>query len=296
MRGMLSFQLSRMVGCREYRVAMLLSSLMACGTFLMAAVDNSKVADRWEMLSASEVTCINCTGLGWTAFSALWPFLVVLPFATSFIADKKNRCLDAAVVRGGYDTYLRSKVVAAGIGSASVMFIPLLANLLLCYLVFPHNHNLRFAHYQDGMYAKILLGENRLYASYSPTYFLLPLYLFSPFLYQLMYLGILSLFSGLCGAAATACSFRLSRWRIWRFLPLYVFTALSLRVRTIYWDAALMDPGLRYFDPYICNYLAPLASRDCSMVYFGVICLALVLLTWAMLRWASRHQLRLSQG
>ena len=181
---MLRFQLSRMVRCREYQVAMLLSSLIACGSFLVEVVANSKV-DRSAILSASEVACSYGISTGWGIFSTLWPFLVVLPFATSFVEDKKNQCVSVAVSRGSYETYLGSKVIASGLGSASVVFIPLLVNLLLCYIVFPHNHNVVFASYQGRMYAPVLLGENRLYASYASTYFLLPLYLASPFLYYL---------------------------------------------------------------------------------------------------------------
>lgn len=294
MLRMLRFQLSRMVRCREYRVAMLLSSLIACGTFLMEVVANSKV-DRSSILSASEVVCSYGIGTGWSMFSALWPFLVVLPFATSFVEDKKNQCVNASVSRGSYEAYLGSKVVASGLGSASVVFIPLLMNLLLCYIVFPHNHNIVLASYQDQMYAPVLLGENRLYASYASTYFLLPLYLASPFLYHLMYLFILGIFSGLCGAAVMASSFRFSKSKILLFLPLYILTIVSLRARTIYFDRALKS-GIRFFDPYICNYLAPFASRDCSLVYFGCICLALLALTCGMLHWARRHSFSYSQG
>ncbi|MFR8873161.1 MAG: hypothetical protein ACLVHV_06605 [Oscillospiraceae bacterium] len=55
MKRMLRFQLSRMVRCREYRVAMLLSSLVACGAFLAEVVANWRL-DRSAILSAGEVT------------------------------------------------------------------------------------------------------------------------------------------------------------------------------------------------------------------------------------------------
>lgn len=294
MRRMLRFQLSRMVRCREYQAAMLLSSLIACGAFMVEIVTNSKV-DRSAILSASEVACSYGISTGWSIFSALWPFLVVLPFATSFVEDKKNQCVNAAVSRSSYETYLGSKVIASGLGSASVVFIPLLVNLLLCYIVFPHNHNFIYASYQGQMYAPVLLGENRLYASYSPTYFLLPFYLSNQFLYQLMYLFVLGAFSGLCSAAAMALSFRLFKSKILLFLPLYVITVISLRARTIFINAALKS-GIRYFDPYICDYLAPLASRDYNLVYFGCICLALFVLIFVMLHWAKGHSLSYSQG
>lgn len=294
MRRMLRFQLSRMVRCREYRAAMLLSSLVACGVFLAETVTNSKV-DRSAILSASEVVCSYGLSTGWSIFSALWPFLVVLPFATSFVEDKKNQCINAAVSRGSYETYLSSKVIASGLGSASVVFIPLLVNLLLCYIVFPQNHNFLYASYQGQMYTAIMLGENRLYASDSPTYFLLSFYLANPLLYQFMYLFILGIFSGLCGAAVMALSFRFSKYKILLFLPLYVLTVISLHARTIFMDVALKS-GVQYFDPYICDYLAPLASRDCNWVYFGCICLALFALVCVMLHWAKDHSVSYSQG
>ena len=92
-----------------------------------------------------------------------------------------------------------------------------------------------------------------------------------------------------------ALSFRFSKSKILLFLPLYILTIVSLRARTIYFDRALKS-GILFFDPYICNYLAPFASRDCSLVYFGCICLALLALTCGMLHWAKRHSFSYSQG
>ena len=294
MKRTLRFQLSRMVRCREYRVAMLLSSLVACGAFLAEVVANWRL-DRSAILSAGEVTALYGIGRGWNVFSALWPFLVVLPFATSFPEDRKNQCLAPVVTRSSYGDYLSSQVLASGLGSASVVFLPLLLNLLLCYLAFPSNHNIKLASYQGNMYAAVLLGENRLYTSLGTTYFLLPLYFFSPFLYQMMYLTVLGLFSGLCGAAVTALSFRCFQSKILLFLPLYAVSVITLYARGIWMNAALHS-GARYFDPYLCDYLAPFASRDCSPVYFAGICLGLLLLIFGMLRWAKRHAFRFMQG
>lgn len=291
---MLRFQLSRMVRCREYKAAMLLASLLVCGSFIAECITGSRV-DRSAILSASEVTCGYGLSLGWSLFSALWPFLVVLPFATSFVEDKKDQCISAVVSRSSYSSYLSSKTTAGALGSASVIFIPLLLDLVLCYAVFPHNHNFVYAPYQSEMYAPVLLGENRLYASYSQYYFLLPLYLKSPFLYQLMYLVVLSLFSGICGAAVTALSFSLSKSKILLFLPLYAIVIISQYARTIFLNSAL-NSGVRFFDPYICNYLAPFATADYSLVYFGCICAALIALTLVMLRRANERSMNFSQG
>ncbi len=96
------------------------------------------------------------------------------PLRYLFPEDRKNRCLAPVVTRSSYGDYLSSQVLASGLGSASVVFLPLLLNLLLCYLAFPSNHNIKLASYQGNMYAAVLLGENRLYTSLGTTYFLLP--------------------------------------------------------------------------------------------------------------------------
>lgn len=294
MRRMLRFQLARMVRSREYRAALLLSALCACAGFLYEA-DAAGALDRSQILCASEVASGYGLSYGWGFFSALWPFLVVLPFATSFISDKKQQCIAPAVTRSSYPAYLRSKLLACAVGSATVVLLPLLLNLALCYLVFPNNHNLIFSGYEDHMYPLILLGQNKMYHSVNNGYPFLRLYLFSPLLYQLWYLFLLSGFSGLCGAAVGALSFRFSRWKLPLFLPLYAIVVLTLRLRTILQDAAIRGE-MTFLDPYWPNLLAPMASDNISLWYIGGICGLLVLFCLLTLRWAGRRELEALQG
>lgn len=291
---MLRFQLSRMVRSREYRVALLLSSLCVCAAFLYEA-NAASALDRSQILSASEVACGYGLSYGWGLFSALWPFLVVLPFATSFISDRKEQCIAPAVTRSSYPAYFRGKLLASAIGSATVVLLPMLLNLALCYLVFPVNHNLILSGYEDHMYPIILLGQNKMYRSVSDGYPFLRLYLFSPLLHQLLYLFLLGGFSGLCGAAVAALSFRLPRWKLTLFLPLYAVLVLTLRLRTIFLDAAARGE-ITFLDPYWPNYLAPMASNNVSIWYAGGICGLLVLFCLLTLRWAGRRELDALQG
>ena len=55
--------------------------------------------DASRILSAGEWYTGNGLSFGWSVFSALWPFLVVLPFATSFIGEKKDQIVVPAVSR-----------------------------------------------------------------------------------------------------------------------------------------------------------------------------------------------------
>lgn len=79
-----------MLRCREFRAAVLLAMLVICGNLLRGAW-SSHGMDASRILSAGEWYTGNGLSLGWSVFSALWPFLVVLPFATSFIGEKKTK-------------------------------------------------------------------------------------------------------------------------------------------------------------------------------------------------------------
>ena len=104
---------------------------------------------------------------------------------------EKNRCVSVILVRTNWKSYLRGKLAVSAIGSMSVVLIPLLLNMLLCYFIFPNNLNLSWGAYEDNMYEISLLGENLLYSSVNPQYLFLSIYLKSPVLYQLLYFLIL---------------------------------------------------------------------------------------------------------
>lgn len=294
MGNMLRFQLSRMVRCREFIAAMLVSALLVCGSFLLS-VEGSAGLDRTVMPDASETTCMNGDNY-WHIYSAVWPFLVVLPFATSFVEEKKNQCIAPAVSRGSYGAYLKSKLVAAAIGSAAVMFIPLLLNLLACFAVFPSNHNSLRGGYNVMGFDERLLGLNRDYRTVPHSFFLVQLYVCSPFWYAVMYTVICGAFSGLCGMAVTALSFRFSKKKILLFIPLYAFVFVTRAVSTASQNRLWMDNSRFYVNLDITRYLAPLASNDCSYLYFAAVCAGLALLTWGCLRWARKNTLGFVQG
>ena len=247
MKRMLRFQLSRMVRCR---------GIPGCdAAVLPGCMRRIPGGGRGQLAVGSVRHPVSRRGDGvvWNrpGVERVFGALAVSggsPLRYLFPEDRKNRCLAPVVTRSSYGDYLSSQVLASGLGSASVVFLPLLLNLLLCYLAFPSNHNIKLASYQGNMYAAVLLGENRLYTSLGTTYFLLPLYFFSPFLYQMMYLTVLGLFSGLCGAAVTALSFRCFQSKILLFLPLYAVSVITLYARGIWMNAALHS-GARLFRP-----------------------------------------------
>lgn len=137
----LRFQLKKMIRSLQYRVAFLISSVCVC-LALFLEVWKSRGVDRFAVVSASEAVCGYGLSYGWKIFSAIWPFLIVLACSTSYVSEKKNRCVSVILVRTNWKSYLRGKLVVSAIGSMSVVLIPLLLNMLLCYFIFPNNLNL----------------------------------------------------------------------------------------------------------------------------------------------------------
>lgn len=165
----LRFQLKKMIRSLQYRVAFLISSVCVC-LALFLEVWKSRGVDRFAVVSASEAVCGYGLSYGWKIFSAIWPFLIVLACSTSYISEKKNRCVSVILVRTNWKSYLRGKLAVSAIGSMSVVLIPLLLNMLLCYFIFPNNLNLSWGAYEDNMYEISLLGENLFYSSVNPQY------------------------------------------------------------------------------------------------------------------------------
>ena len=94
----LRFQLKKMIRSLQYRVAFLISSVCVC-LALFLEVWKSRGVDRFAVVSASEAVCGYGLSYGWKIFSAIWPFLIVLACSTSYVSEKKNRCVSVILVR-----------------------------------------------------------------------------------------------------------------------------------------------------------------------------------------------------
>lgn len=291
---MFRFQFRRMLRCREFRAAVLLAMLVICGNLLRGAW-SSHGMDASRILSAGEWYTGNGLSFGWSVFSALWPFLVVLPFATSFIGEKKDQIVVPAVSRGSYGRFMVSKVVVAGLGSMMVIGGALLAELLVSYVIYPVNHNVQLQEYFGINFIRQLLGTNQMYRSCAPETPLYGLYLNHPFLFELVYVIINSGFAFLCGCTISALSLCMSNSRIALFLPLYIIVYGSLRLRTILWDKAIAANSV-FVNPYWMDYLAPFGIGSLSGVYVAIVCGILAAVTIGCTTLGIRNGFRAVQG
>lgn len=291
---MFRFQFRRMVHCREFMAALLVSILLVCVNLLRGAW-SSHIIDASRVLSAGEMSIVNGFGKGWSLFSVAWPFLVVLAFATSFVEEKKDQIVVPIVSRGSYHKYMVSKVLTAGIGSMMVIGGALLVDLLACYVLYPINHSYNMGGYQGVAFTKELVGRNLMYQSCNPEYWLYGLYLNAPLLCGLAYVAVNSSFAFLCGCAISALSLCLNKSRIMLFLPLYVITVITLNLRTILLNRAIRGNGV-FVNPYWMDYLVPLAYESLSGVYVAVVCGILAAVTIGCTTLGIRNGFRAVQG
>lgn len=291
---MFRFQFRRMVHCREFKVALLASILVACVSLLRGAW-SSHIIDASRILPAGEMTIMNGNGNAWTLFSIAWPFLAVLPFATSFVSEKKDQIVVPIVSRGNYRKYMVSKVLMAGFGSMIVICGVLLAELLACYAIYPARHGTNFGGYQGRNFVKELTGMNLMYRSCDPDYWFVGLYLDAPLLCGLVYVAINGLFTFLCGSAIGALSLCVNKSKVLLFLPLYLATVVTLKLRTILLDRAL-GRGSVFTDLYWMDYLAPISTNSLSWVYAAIVCGILAAVTIGCTTLGIRNGFRAVQG
>lgn len=155
-------------------------------------------------------------------FSSIFPFIVVFPFAFSYLNDKSVNIIPFVMTRMGSNYYYSSKLIAAFIGGVLIILIPFAINLLLLTITFPHNDNTYFGFFHDINYGSRLLGTNVIVSSAGKGLPFLQLYMTSPLLHSCLYLVFLSLFSGLLSIFALACSYWISKYKVLVFIPVYL--------------------------------------------------------------------------
>ena len=247
---------------RDFKFALSLLFVYAGYVFIAAVVKNwgSEVSTMWD---ANEYICYSPSNSDYSIFHVLFPFLIVIPCATSYIDDYKNQLLPVYVTRSSRVCYYVSKLVSCFVGTAMVVAIPFFCNLVLTNLFFPHNHNTWLGGYQGGNFYRSLLGLNTMFFTDYPKTPFLEVFLKSPFLYHLLYLVILSSFAGLMAAFVLSLSFIWRKWKLFLFIPVYVVIQVLTNMNTLFLRRA-GEYGYSFWDFYTMKHILPdhLGSDD----------------------------------
>ncbi len=191
-------------------------------------------SDIINIYSASFIFSGNDYAPYWNIFEALFPFLVVFPFAFSYLDDLYSGIIAYQLSRFDVFKYYTSKLIAGFIGGFFIILIPFFVNIILCYLTFRENYHTPWGPYNLVSYFEELSGSN----VYINTDFvgqpLLRVYLFSPFLNNALYILILSFFSGVLSMFSVACSFFLTKHKMILFLPVYTVFLLGTIIDLVF--------------------------------------------------------------
>lgn len=267
-------QLKVMRKRKEFIFALWAMTGYACAAFLYVLVKYWGM-DVSMMKDANQSVCYSQMNGLWGMFSFLYPFLVVLPFATSYIDDYKNKLLVVYFSKASRRVYFLSKILAVFIGTALVIAIPCVLNLILCNLFLPHNYNTWMGEYQSESFYQAVTGTNHLYETAYRGILLPDLFLRSPLLYNIVYLLIFSSFSGLLGAFVLSLSFWLRKRKTILFLPLFFIISI-LDTINIKWLYMAIEGKKSYVDVAVLDYVVPSFSNGGMNPVF--ICSVIVIL------------------
>lgn len=245
----------------------------------------------------------------WYYFTFLFPILVVLPYATSYIVERANGTSILLISKMGVQRYILSKVIVCFIGGFLIIMLPFLINYILCQVTFPHTNNIMGAYYGTEGYDGMLTGTY--YAIHVQNIQLpfLKLYLNYPHLYYIWYIVLLSTLSGVFGVILLCFSFLIRRGRIFLFIPLFVL----LKLMNVLTEYSYKNAGSNPFSPlevesmgykegpeYVCynllEYVNPFGERGQNTIY--LFCVAVIIVTFCSIciKFAIKKEMRHIQG
>lgn len=105
-------QINTMFTKKEFKVAAVIALFYSCFAFAFTLTEFSGI-DISKIKDANQLVCFSQSNRLWFFFSLLYPFLLVLPFSTSYIDDYKNQLLPVYISRTSRTIYYVSKLVAS---------------------------------------------------------------------------------------------------------------------------------------------------------------------------------------
>lgn len=308
MKNAVKMQFFVMVNKKEFKLAFSFALLWALYCYLYE-VEQQAGKDLVLYWDATQFYCGSSLHPLWYYFTFLFPILVVLPYATSYITERANGTAILLISNMGVRRYIFSKIIVCFIGSFLIIIIPFLINYIFCQLTFPHTNNAMFAYYGAEGYDGILTGTYYGLRVQNIEIPFLTLYLNNPNLYYILYILLLSLLSGIFGVIILCCSFLIRRGKIFLFLPIF----LLLRGMNVLTRYSEMHAGSNPLSPltvesigykegaeYICynllEYVTPFGDRGQNTIYLSVIIILIVIFCSVCTRFAIKKEIYHIQG
>ncbi|MEG1719772.1 MAG: hypothetical protein RR306_05560 [Clostridia bacterium] len=202
MKSAIQMQLNLMFKRKEFYIALMISVLISAFCFFSELI--LCYNDYFFFLNASS-DFFYLRGIKGTAgiVMALYPFLIVLPFADSFITDYKAKITPVIQTRITFKNYYFSKMICVFLGAFIVLLIPQLLNLLANVIAYPFTSVTPFTGDAFGQSASAI------------THMQFPYLLHNyPNLYNLLFTFILSISGGIMAVGIYCISFFIKKSRL----------------------------------------------------------------------------------
>ena len=220
LKNSIGMQIGLMFQKKGFQAALLINLAYAVLTYLYYAV-TSVGKEISTIVSSHAAFMLLDTAPFYSVYILLMPFLVVLPFAMSFVTDRSNACLPALQVRSGVITYYVSKAVACFVGGVVAFGIPCIINIIFNQLTFPQNGVTFLGNLYDANYVAGITGTRVMIPTNWAGIWFAKVFVSNPELYNMIITGIFSVAMGIFGVFVYAVSFLCKRNKIVLFLPLY---------------------------------------------------------------------------
>lgn len=223
--------------------------------------------------SSSAVFALSTQSRFFDLYVGIVPFLVVFPFAMSFMDDRKNSLLPIIQVRSGVKVYYISKAISCFAGGFICFFIPLIMGILLNILTFPESGITVLGDYFDVNFDAAITGANVLIRTKWAGLWFPRLFIESPDLYNILFCMFFSVAMGIISMFLYVVSFYIKRQKLLLLLPFFlIISALSV-----------MDEFSMEHPPYVCLkvmlYITVNAMHGKNPLYIYFFLLSMVLLS-----------------
>ncbi len=221
----INMQINLMCNKKGFQLAFALNLCFALGAYLWN-VFTAWGDDVSTIVSPSAAFLLLEDNVLFDIYITIVPFIVVFPFAMSYVTDKSNMVLPALQVRGGVKTYYITKAVACFLGGVFAFLVPLLLNIFLNEITFPESGVTFIGDLYDWNYDGGVAGTDIMMPTKWVGIWFPKLFMKFPELYNILIAFIFSVAMGVFSVFVYSVSFYLTKHKILLFVPLYVIIAM----------------------------------------------------------------------
>lgn len=265
---MLLQQLRYMLRRKDFQLAFFLTLFYAVFCFIWVITEKYNLVKMMGFLDANAMYF----GMGYSTFYdkffVVFPFLVVLPFAASYIDENSGNVESTLLLRASRHKYWISKVIATFIGNFAVIFIPFLVNLLLCNIFLPHNGKTPYGDMNGSSILNKLYGSNIAIKTLDPGMPFPELFKASPFWYNFMFIILLAFLSGVMGVFLLSITSVIKRGRVLLFLPFFILNRIGATATSLSYNKAIASSSNVFTNWELKSYVAPFSFYGQYYPYF----------------------------